>query len=309
MSFRTLFVVNPRSAGGRTAKQWAALEAVARKHVRDFEVKLTDSAGHATELTRAGLKAGAEMVVSVGGDGTNNEVINGFFEDGKPVREKAVFACVPRGTGCDFARGLGIPRDPERAFARLAGDATEPLDVGRIECVGHDGKPVIRYFVNIAGFGSSGDVVARVNRSGKKLGGFLTFLGATVASLASYRNPQVVFSVDDGPEETAVLNVLFVCNGRYCGGGMMAGPKAATDDGLFDLTVVGDLTRADALASGRLLYAGTIYRHAKVRHLRAKTLRARAANGDAVLVEADGEQPGLLPATYSVVPAALRLKI
>ncbi len=308
-SFRTLFVVNPRSAGGRTAAEWPALEKVARKHLSDFEVKTTDSMGHATKLTREGLRAGAEMVVSVGGDGTNNEVINGFFDGGKPVRENAVFGLIPRGTGCDFARGMKIPKDAAKAFARLAGKDTAPLDVGRIDCLGHDGKPVVRYFVNIAGFGANGDVVARVNRSGKKLGGFLTFLGATVASLASFRNPTVTFSVDGGPEETATINVMFVCNGRYCGGGMMAGPEAKTDDGVFDLTVVGDLSRADALASGRLLYAGTIYRHKKVRHLKAKKLVARSAGSGVVLVEADGEQPGVLPATYSMLPAALRLKI
>lgn len=308
-TLRTLFVVNPRSAGGKTAGIWGGLEAAARKQVPDSASKWTEGAGHATEIAREALKAGYQMVVSVGGDGTNNEVINGFFDaSGKPIRNDAIFATVPRGTGCDFARGMGIPRDPAKAFARLAGTKTMPLDVGRIDLTGVDGKPVVRHFVNIAGFGANGDVVARVNKSGKKLGGFATFLGATVASLATFRNPKVKLSFDDGPEEQAVLNVVFVCNAQYCGGGMKAGPEARIDDGLFDVTVVGDMSKTEALLSGRLLYSGKIYTHPKVRHVRAKKVTARPVDSP-VLVEADGEQPGILPATWQVLPAAFRLKV
>lgn len=306
---KTLFVVNPRSAGGKTQKVWPAMEKAAAVHVRDFETKLTEGPNHATELARAGLRAGAELVVSVGGDGTNNEVVNGFFdESGKPVKPGAVFGVVPRGTGCDFARGQGIPRDPSAAFARLAGTASTPLDVGRIDYTIPTGGRGVRYFVNIAGFGANGDVVNRVNRSGKKLGGFLSFLTATVGSLATYVNPKVTFSVDDAAEESAVINAVFVCNGPYCGGGMKAGPDAKIDDGFFDITLIGDMGRMEALLSGRLLYNGKILTHEKARHFRVKSITARAAEQDIVLVEADGEQPGILPATYTIVPGALRLK-
>jgi YegS/Rv2252/BmrU family lipid kinase len=312
--FKTFFVVNPRSAGGKTATAWKKLEPVGARYVPEYEARMTQGPGHATELARNALKNGFEMIVSVGGDGTNNEVINGFFENGKPVKKDAVFGCIPRGTGCDFARGMGIARAPEDAFRRLSGRTTVSLDVGRIEYTpaGGDakGKTAVRYFVNIAGFGANGDVVARVNRSGKKLGGFATFLGATVASLASFKNPTVEISLDGGKFETATLNVVFVCNAQFCGGGMRAGPDAEINDGLLDLTIVGDMSKTEALLSGRLLYSGKIYSHPKVRHERVKTLTARPANAGAeILVEADGEQPGLLPATYSILPGAVQLKL
>lgn len=310
-SLKTLFVVNPRSAGGRTRTAWPALERIAAKHVSDFQVKMTDAPGHATALAREGLRAGAELVVSVGGDGTNNEVVNGFFDEttGAPVKPGAVFGVVPRGTGCDFARGQKIPRDPDAAFARLGGTASVPLDAGRIDYTTADGKKAVRFFVNIAGFGANGDVVNRVNRSGKKLGGFLSFLLATLGSLMTYRNPRVTFSVDGGPEETDTLNVVFVCNGPYCGGGMMAGPEARIDDGTLDVTIVGNLGRVQALMSGRYLYTGKVKSAPKVRCVRATTITARPADRDTVvLVEADGEQPGILPATWTVLPGALRLK-
>ena len=285
------------------------MEKLAREFVRDFETKHTEGPNHATELTRAGLRAGAELVVSVGGDGTNNEVVNGFFDEtGKPVKPGAVFGAVPRGTGCDFARGQGIPRDPAGAFARLAGTASTPLDVGRIDYTLPAGGTGVRHFVNIAGFGANGDVVNRVNRSGKKLGGFMSFLTATVGSLATFVNPKVTFSVDGGPEESAVINAVFVCNGQYCGGGMKAGPDAKIDDGFFDITLIGDMSRMEALMAGRLLYNGKILTHRKVRHYRVKSITAKAAEGAVVLVEADGEQPGLLPATYTILQGALRLK-
>lgn len=306
---KTLFVVNPRSAGGKTRRRWPALEKIAAGHVRDFEAKLTEGPGHATELAREGLRDGAEMIVSVGGDGTNNEVVNGFFDDsGKPVKPGAVFGVVPRGTGCDFARGQEISRDPASAFARLAGTESTPLDAGRIDFTKAGGGKGVRYFVNISGFGSSGDVVNRVNRSGKRLGGFVSFLAATAGSLATFVNPSVTFSLDGGPEETATINTVFVCNGPFCGGGIKAGPDAKVDDGLFDVTLIGNTTRLEALLSGRLLYSGKILTHPKVRHFRVKTIAARAAANETVLVEADGEQPGVLPATWTVLPGALRLK-
>jgi diacylglycerol kinase family enzyme len=277
--------------------------------VADFSVKHTEGPNHATELAREGLRSGAEMIVSVGGDGTNNEIVNGFFDaGGKPVKLGAVFGVVPRGTGCDFARGQKISRKPQEAFARLAGTASKPLDAGRIEYTLPGGGAAVRHFVNVAGFGANGDVVNRVNRSGKKLGGFISFLVAALSSLLRYRNPTITFSIDGGPEETVVMNTAFVCNGAYCGGGMMAGPTASIDDGVFDVTLIGNLTRLDSILSTRLLYGGKILRHKKVRHLRVKSLRARPAAGQTVLVESDGEQPGILPATWTVLPGALRLK-
>lgn len=306
---RTLFVVNPRSAGGKTRKAWPELEVIARQHVPDFAVKMTEGPNHATELVREGLRGGAEMIVSVGGDGTNNEVVNGFFDAaGAPVKPGAVFGVVPRGTGCDFARGQGISRKPAEAFARLSGTNSAPLDVGRIDFTRPDGGRGVRFFVNIAGFGANGDVVNRVNRSGKRLGGFVSFLTAALASVATFVNPRVKLSLDAGAEEITTVNTVFVCNGSYCGGGMKAGPTAVVDDGVFDVTIIGDVSRIDAFLSTRLLYGGKILGHKKVRHARVKSLTAHALEGTQVLVEADGEQPGILPATWTMLPAALRLK-
>ena len=162
--------------------------------------------------------------------------------------------------------------------------------------------------MNIAGFGASGDVVARVNRSGKRFGGFVSFLSASVASMVRFKNPKVAISFDGEEEQESVVNVVFVCNGQYCGGGMKAGPQALIDDGMFDITIVGDMTKTEALMAGRLLYNGKIYSHPKVKHVRARTLTARSIGSDGLVV-ADGEQPGLLPATWSVVPSAVQLKI
>jgi len=306
-SYRTLFVVNPRSAGGKTGKAWKTISPLANDYLKNHESKMTEWAGHATEITRSAIKSGFEMIVSVGGDGTNNEVINGFFENGKLVRKDVVFATIPRGTGCDFARGMKISKKPAEAFRILAGKKTRPMDVGKIE-YSEGGKPAIRYFMNIAGFGASGDVVARVNRSGKTFGGFVSFLSASVASMVSFKNPKVAISYDGEAEQESVVNVVFVCNAQYCGGGMLAGPEAQIDDGMFDVTVVGDMTKTEALLAGRLLYNGKIYTHPKVKHVRARKITARSLNAD-VLLEADGEQPGILPATYSIVPSAVQLKV
>ena len=308
---RTLFIVNPRSAGGKTKRNWPEIEKIARDKLGGLvSTRMTEGPGHATELTTTGIKEGYDLIVSVGGDGTNNEVLNGFFADdhGTLVDPNVAFGFLPAGTGCDLAKTFEIsPKDPRAGLARLASGEIS-VDVGCCSYTSHTGEQESRYFLNVAGFGANGDVVARVNKSGKKLGGFGTFAVATIASLLSYDNQRVTYSVDNGDEVTERINTMFVCNARFVGGGMIVGPEARMDDGVFDLTLIGDISRMNAFGNGRLLYSGRIYEHPQSQHIRAKVLKARPLDRDPVLIDLDGEQPGRLPATFQIHPSVLRMR-
>ena len=304
--FRTVAVVNPNSANGRTGKDWPQIEKAIRRAIPDVEVVMTDAPGDATEKTRKALNDGFEMVVSVGGDGTNNEVVNGFFTKGKPVKGKAVFGVLSRGTGSDLIKTLGIPKAYEESAPRLAGRDTAPLDVGKMTYVTHAGRTAVRYFINIASFGIGGDVDRRVNETTKFFGGKASFLWASLMGLLRWTNKPVTIRIDDGEPEDLRMFSGVVANGQYFGGGMWVAPQAKMDDGRFDVVLMGDLSRAEVMTSMTRIYKGRHFPHPKVRYTNARVVRAES---DAeVLIDLDGEQPGRLPATFEILPGAIRIK-
>ncbi len=300
---RVACVVNPQSANGRTGKRWPAIAQALGAHLGEPRAYLTEGPRHATELARRALEEGAELVISVGGDGTNNEVLNGLFADGKPVNPGVAMAVIPGGTGGDFARLLKIPKDPTAAARRLAESKPRVIDVGRLSCTDHGGQVVSHMFLNIASFGLGGEVDARVNRTTKIFGGLVSFLYATTVSMFTYKNRPVRLRVDDILDEERVIQQVSAANGQYFGGGMWAAPDAVLDDGLFDIVISGDVTIGEMLRSGRDIYKGTHLRHPKTQVLRGR--RLTATSEETTLVDMDGEQPGRLPITMEVLPRVL----
>ena len=186
-NFHTKFIVNPRSANGSTGKLWEQLAHVIRGEIGDLNAEFTATANHATELTRRALDEGFEMVVAVGGDGTINEVVNGFFDAGTPVNPDAVLGVISRGTGSDFIKTLEIPKEIGAACRTLSGRRTRRCDIGYFTSTGPDGEKLERHFINIADFGIGGEAVERVNNTTKAFGGFVSFLYGTIKTLLVYK--------------------------------------------------------------------------------------------------------------------------
>lgn len=304
----TVLVVNPQSAGGKTERRWPELRATIQEAYGTFDERFTRAAGDATRLTREALRAGADLVVAVGGDGTINEVVNGFFDGDDAVAPKASFGIVPAGTGGDFIKTLGIPRDTFAAAANLK-SAPRAIDVGRLRYVADDGTPSVRYFINIASFGIGGLVDRFVNESSKAFGGKVSFAIATLKAGAAYKNATVRLTLDGGtPKEGKIYNVA-VANGRYFGGGMKVAPDAAVDDGLFDVITLGDFGFADLVLRGLDIYSGKHLKNPKVTVQRARKVEAVPTDGSAeVLLDVDGEAPGRLPATFELLAGALQIR-
>ena len=308
---RFVFVVNPRSAAGATLRRFEGhrrrfADRLSQKGF-DLEVRLTERQGHATELARDAVKGGAFAVVAVGGDGTNNEVINGFFEqDGARIVSDTAFGVVTSGTGGDFRRTFGWTTNPDDDLERLLRLQKRRIDLGHLTCRGHDGRDVSRYFINVSSCGLSGDVVDVANRSGKRLGAKLSFLTASVEALLKYRPHTVRISVDGGPETTDKITFVALANGRYFGGGMHVAPDAVPDDGFLDSVVIGAGGVAFWAKNALKLYSGATAIDG-VRAVRCTSLHAEAVGAEPVFIDLDGEQPGTLPATWKVVPACIDL--
>lgn len=306
---RTVVVVNPSSQGGRLGSRWTEVaETLGRAF--PFDEVMTTGPGDATRLTREALRAGAERIVAIGGDGTVNEVVNGFFEDGAPIAPAASFALIPYGTGGDFRRTMNVPMDIADAAAVIAANHRRQIDLGKLTFTRTTGASSTRVFANIASFGVSGVVDRLVNESGKKLGGRLSFLLATARATWSYKNQRVQLVFDGADRAEVTINTVAVANGRYFGGGMMVAPAAEVDDGAFDVIAIGDLGFSELLTSGRRLYKGTHLSMDKVTSRRAKVVDAEPIDPSAVVeLDVDGENLGRLPARFEVMPAALSMVV
>jgi diacylglycerol kinase (ATP) len=248
-------------------------------------------------LAEAASEARDSLLVVVGGDGTVNEVVNGLAGTG------AELAVLPAGTGQDFARSHGIPSGFDDAVRAALGGGQRTIDLGRVECAGGAG----RYFANVGSAGMSGAVARRANSMTKVLGGRATFFYALTREFLAWRNTQVVVELDDGVRREGALHDVIVANGRYHGGGMKLAPDASQDDGLFDLVLIGDVTKLDFLTTAPKLYSGRYLSHPKVELLRSSTVVVEAA--EPLPLEVDGEPIGTTPARFEIVPSALRLRV
>jgi YegS/Rv2252/BmrU family lipid kinase len=306
---RTVLVVNPSAQNGQLGRRWPELAADLRRELGGFEEVMTAAPGDATRLTRQALEGGAGAVVAVGGDGTINEVVNGFFDGDRPVAPSALLGILPFGTGGDFRKTIPLPKDTREAARVLAARKSRTIDVGHLEMTGPDGAPHSRIFINIASFGMSGLVDEYVNKTSKRLGGRLSFMLATARAGLSYENQRVrlVFDGDESAPADLTINTVAVANGRYFGGGMFVAPQAELDDGQFDVVALGDMGKLDFIRHSRKIYAGTHLGLDKVSQRRARVVRAEPIGQGPVRLDVDGETPGTLPATFRVLPAALRL--
>jgi len=230
-----------------------------------------------------------------------NEVVNGIAG-----LEGVELAIVHRGTGGDFVRTFDIPHRLEEALDVARDGNTREVDLGRATLRTWAGEEETIWFANIASAGMSGAVAKRVNETGKALGGKISYAWSTFAVFARWRNAQITVSVDDQERSGPMYDVM-VSNGRYLGGGMKMTPEADPSDGLFDVLLIGDISKRDLVLTLPKIYRGTHLPHPKAELLRGKKVRI-----DAPLplpVQLDGEQPGTTPATFEVVPNALRLRV
>lgn len=307
---KTFLVVNPHSANGQTGRRWPEMEAQVGQAIGEFGRAFTEGPLHARQLAQDAIQKGYDCIVAVGGDGTVNEVVNGFFENGRVLNPAAALGLIARGTGGDFRKTFGWALDMDSAMARLKTDETKPFDVGELQFVDHRGQPATRYFANITSFGVSGLVVKTVNESSKALGGKISFMLGSVRALLKYKDRKVRVSWDDRPGEEISITTLAVANGKYFGGGMQVAPHADTCDGIFHVTVWSGYTLKDFAFKQKGIYTGQHLGWSGTRTFECKALSAEPLEGQGdVLLDVDGEGPGRLPCRMRVLPSVIRLKV
>ena len=297
-----VLIANPRAGRGTADQALPRIERVLTSSNLSYRIVRTTRPGHASEAARQALRDGERFLVAVGGDGTVHEVVNGMIEDGKPLAPDAVLGVVAAGSGCDLIRSFGLPSDAEQAAAHLAGDQVHPIDVGTVTCA--DGET--RCFVNIAEVGLGAAVVARAAglRAGRLLGG-ARYAAAFWLALPGFRPAPVRLDADTYSYAWRAFNVV-VANCRFYGGGMQISPNSDPCDRLLDILVMTG-PKSDSFATLPKVYKGAHLPHRNIAELRAAQLSVEA--DPEFPVEADGELLGTTPASFGIIPGAIRLKV
>ena len=296
-------IVNPVAGAYSTRRKWPRISSLLKHAGLSFDYEYTEGAGHAIELARAAASDGYRYIVAVGGDGTVNEVANGILRSSSPTETS--LGVVSTGTGSDFARSAGIPRDYTKACLFLASSRRRLIDVGVVEFKSK-GQTLQRFFLNVAGVGFDAAVVEVTEKMPKYFGGTIPYLGGLFRSMFSYRNKLVTLSVGNRVESKRILNAV-VANGSYVGGGMHIAPKAELSDGLLDMVIIGDVGKFELLKALPMVYKGTHINHPKVTV--EQVTRISIESSERVLVYADGELLGECPASFWLMPAALRIVV
>ncbi len=312
-----LIIVNPSSAGGSTGERWAGIASDIRTHFGAFECAFTQKANDARDIARRETESGRAFIIACGGDGTINEVANGILEVEGEARDKSELGILPSGTGGDFRRTLEMPTNIPNAARALREGITRTIDAGRVTFTNGEGVQSSRYFLGVSSTGIAGDALERVKgnplawlpaSSSRWLGGQFSFAAAALGAVMRFEKPTLMMRVDDGEERRVTITNLCVANARYFGGGMKIAPRALLDDGLLDLVIIGDIERSRVVMNIHKLYAGTHLDLDEVQHARIRRVHVRSASDELVKIEADGEIVGHLPATFEVIPKALRVR-
>jgi YegS/Rv2252/BmrU family lipid kinase len=303
----TLFIINPVASRGTTLSRWKSAKAQFVHSGLRFDERFTSVSGEAEGITGEAMRSGYRKIIAVGGDGTLNEVVNGYLKITDPVTRSAVsLGLLPSGTGSDFRRSVGLSRIAD-AIRAIRQSETRLLDAMEVRYQNPHGKTQSRFAINLASFGLGGEVVQRVNhwrhRLPRWIGGRARFIAGAVGALSQYRLKPVSVRLEDGLEIGIESNLIIVANGRFAGSGMMFAPHAQLDDGLLDVILTDEATRFDVVKELPRIFHGGYLKSRRVSAYKAKSVSISAS--EKLALDIDGEAAGFAPAQISVLPSAI----
>jgi len=326
----TVLVVNPNSSSGLTGKGWNELYSEIKKALGvSVKVALTKKAGDGTVLARKFLKQGFKKVVAIGGDGTLNEVANGFFEDPvginsnkidtsagfpplKPINPDAIMGVVPAGTRNVLAKSLGLPEGITNCCTAFHLGKSKKMDVIHVTVTNPEDRSSMksRICLNAAEMGIAGEIIERSKKVREVVNSrIVSTITSIAATLPTYQSNECEISVNNDSKKFAVkMTMAVVANGQFLGGGFKAAPHANMSDGLLDLVVLkdsGSLKMIDELIN---MKDGDYKEEDNIIYRQVRKVTITSKERD-VTVTVDGEPIGILPATFEVIPQALTLRM
>ncbi len=317
MSFA--FIINPKAAAGKTMKTWNnVIEPILKQKNVDYRAFFTERREHAIQIARdvVTTTGGFKNVISIGGDGTFHEVINGLMDDkGQAVKADINAGIICSGTGSDFIKTVGIPRDPVGALDIVLQQKPKKLDILKGTFSSMDGGQSSRYSINIADAGFGGDVVDFVNRSTKIFGGKFSFTRGALNTIMSKKPMRARIELDGTEPREVDLVAIFFGNCIFNGGGLRVAMDADPADGMMDVTMLEAMKKMAIVSILLNFYKDreTVDAHFKKynktmyygRHKKASVIPA--GPGRDILLDFDGEMVGKAPLDIEVIPSVINV--
>lgn len=306
-----LVVVNPKASVGRSGKDWPQIKELLINAGIGFDFVCTERMGHAITLVREGIaEKGYRKIVSVGGDGTNNEIINGIFTQEAVPTSEIIMGSIPIGTGNDWSRTFGFPDNYPDLIEVLKRCRLFKHDVGKVTYY-NNGEPRVRFFLNAAGTGLNEMVCNRTNRlKSQGKGGAVRYMLSTANCLFRFKCVHIQLDIDDQRVFEDEILSLSVGNGKYNGGGMMMMPNSIPNDGLFDITVIKKVGVLKFAANIGNIYDGTFVDKLKeVTLFRGKKIRITSIPAHQLLLETEGETLTNSPFDFEIIPQSINVVI
>ena len=300
-------IINPTAGHGLAGKKWNLIRKYILREKFSVSADFTKRKMHAFELAKAAADRGHKCIVSVGGDGTFNEIVNGILHGVKNQARLPELAIIPVGTGADFIKSLNIPINLKEAVSIIRHGKSKLMDLGR--AVFRKGKRKWhRYFTNVFDAGIGGNVVYIANRIPKNMGGFITFLFSSITALILFKRMNLKIWVDEKLVDDALVTIVGAANGQFFGGGMHIAPMAVVDDGILEILYVKNTNTFKFLAKVLArVYEAKHLQYKNVMHHQAKALRVTCDR--VCLMETDGEEEKAEEVTVSILPKAIRIRV
>lgn len=301
-------IVNPNAGNGKGKHDWERISSILERNNIEVFAKFTTANGDAAFMTSEAIFQGYRKILSVGGDGTLNEVVNGIMLQESCPTDEVTIGVIPVGTGNDWGRMFNIPLVYEGAVQILKNNKSLAHDVAVLTYFEND-KQLKRYFINIAGTGFEAAVIQKTNKKKNRetKNSSMMYLFNVLSSMITYKSKEMTITIDDFKFHKKIFS-MNLGNGRYCGGGMRQTPDAVPNDGLLDVTIInGNIGKFEMIKAINSLYDGTILSHPKIDGFRAK--RVTVECDEPVYAEADGESLGHTPLEFSIIPSAVKILI
>jgi diacylglycerol kinase (ATP) len=335
-STETAIIVNPKSASGLTGRNWDSLHLMIKRLFGDnIQVAFTEKSGDGTTLTTNFIKKGYKKIVAIGGDGTINEVANGFFEEDigihgnennsngnnsflnqavlKPINSDVVMAVFPCGTRNVLVKSLDLPEEFAECCQNFEACKLQKIDVisARATNVGNHSKAASRIFINAAEIGIGAEIIDKAKKVRNVVNSrFISTLTGLFSTVPAYESSLCEISIDDGHENILTkMTMVVIANGRFLGGGFKAAPEANILDGLLDVVILKESSNLEMIENFLNIKDGDYTNEGDVFYRQAKKISIKSKENRDIPVTIDGEPIGILPATFEVLHNALTIRM
>ena len=295
---KTLLLLNPTAGKGKGKKNFDSIHERLKEVFIHLDTRISQYPGHLFEIAREAADEGYEQIISIGGDGTPFEIINGLYANGKP-KKPIRLGMIPAGTGNSFLRDFG-DASQERWLNNVIKGNTQSVDLIEFQYVKNE-KEIRQYYINILGIGLIADILKLTNERLKFLGSFGYSL-AVIIRLFKGMNNQLTITVD-GTHREFKNSALVISNSKYTGGEMKIAPMADTGDGKVDMVIFNEVNRREIIDIFLKVFKGSHIDHPKVTALKGTEIEITAKSP--LLLMADGELLGETPMKLKVLPGEL----